>query len=48
MALAQSDEEEPVEEITLDKIVADARYTAPTLWNFLAAITRPISAIDSS
>lgn len=46
IALAQSDEEEPVE-ITFDEIVADAQNTAPTLWNFLTDINRPISAIDS-
>jgi len=45
--LAPPNEEEIVKEIMLDKIVADARHTAPTLWNFFAAITRPTSAIDS-
>jgi hypothetical protein len=46
--LAPPNEEEIVKEIMLDKIAADARHTAPTLWNFLAAITRPTGAIDSS
>ena len=46
--LALPNEEKIVQEIMLDKIAADARHTAPTLWNFLGAITRPTSAIDFS
>lgn len=46
--LAPPNEEAVVREIMLDKIAADARHTAPTLCNFLAAITRPTGAIDSS
>ena len=41
MALSQFNGEEPVVELTLDNIVPDSRRIAPTLFDFLTAITRP-------
>ena len=41
IALAQSNGEEPVEELTIDKIIAESQRIAPTLRGFLTAITQP-------